>query len=327
MNLSFRQLQAFVQASQCGSFSAAADLIGVTQPALSQLIRQMEGELGLKLFHRTTRRISLTVAGREILGKAQRTVHQMEDLSRHAEDLHAGLQGTLSIAVIASVACSLFPLALAQFDRLCPGVALVFQEEPASLLLERVRDGDVELGWGLYPTTHEELVFEPLGRDQMVAAMHVDHPLAFRDSVTWRALRQHKVISASRQSGVRIYADRAAQAAGEVMQPSYQTGSLSTAIALVRNGVGCAILPALALGGMNLSGIVVRPMERPGVWREIGLVQRRGWPLSPSASLFAGLIRQVSQATGSTKVPFTQGAAVSASPPSDQADGVGSSSR
>ena len=154
MNLSFRQLQAFVQASQCGSFSAAADLIGVTQPALSQLIRQMEGELGLKLFHRTTRRISLTVAGREILGKAQRTVHQMEDLSRHAEDLHAGLQGTLSIAVIASVACSLFPLALAQFDRLCPGVALVFQEEPASLLLERVRDGDVELGWGLYPTTH-----------------------------------------------------------------------------------------------------------------------------------------------------------------------------
>ncbi|MBT9550612.1 MAG: LysR family transcriptional regulator [Hydrogenophaga sp.] len=327
MNLSFRQLQAFVHASQCGSFSAAADLMGVSQPALSQLIRQMEDELGLPLFHRTTRRISLTVAGREILGKAQRTVRQMEDLSRHAEDLHAGLQGTLTIAVIASVACSLFPLVLAQFDRLCPGVALVFQEEPASLLLERVRHGDVELGWGLYPTAHEELVFEPLGRDQMVAAIHADHPLALRESVTWRALRQHKVISASRQSGVRIYSDRAAQAAGVEIRPSYQTGSLSTAIALVRNGVGCAVLPALALDGMNLSDIVVRPMEKPGVWREIGLVQRRGWPLSPSASLFAGLIRQVSRPTGRTEVPVTQGAAVSASPSSDQADGFASPCR
>lgn len=295
MNLSYRQLQAFVHASQCGSFSAAAVLMGVTQPALSQLIRQLEDTLGLPLFHRTTRRMSLTVAGREMLGKAQRALHQLEDISRHAEDLHAGRKGTLNIAVIASVACSLFPLVLARFFKLCPGVSLVFQETTAEVLLERVRTSEVELGWGLYPTVHEDLDFEPLVSDQMVAVMHANHPLAQRDTVTWHALRQHKLISASRQSGVRIYADRASLAAGVALQPSLQTDSLSTGIGLVRHGLGCAVMPSLSLASLNLMNIKVCAMERPGTWRDIGLVRRKGWSVSPSASLFADLVREVSR--------------------------------
>ncbi len=295
MNLAFRQLQAFVNVSQCGSFSAAAALMGVTQPALSQLIRHMEETLGLPLFHRTTRRLSLTVAGTEILGKAQSALQQLEDISRRAEDLHAGRQGTLTIGVIASVACSLFPLVLARFSKLCPGVSLVFQEVPAEVLLERVRFGGVELGWGLYPTVHEDLSFEPLVSDQLVALMHTDHPLAQRDIVTWQALRQHKLISASRQSGVRIYADRASLAAGVALQPNLQTDSLSTGIALVRNGLGCAVMPALSLANLNLANIKVCAMERPGTWRDIGLIQRRGWSISTSAGVFADLVREVSQ--------------------------------
>jgi DNA-binding transcriptional LysR family regulator len=265
----------------------------MTQPALSQLIRQMEETMGLALFHRTTRRIALTVAGQEMLGKATRTLHQLDDFTRHANDLHAGRQGTLTLGVIASVACSLLPQALVGFAAACPGVRLLFQEEPAALLLERVRHGELELGWGLYPTPHDELTFEPLGRDQMVAVMHTDHPLAQRERVGWDDLRQHKLVSASRQSGVRIYSERAAETAGVVLQPSYQTDSLSTAIALVRCGLGCAVMPALSLGSLNQDKVVVRPMEQPGVWREIGLIQRQGWPLSPAASAFAHLARHV----------------------------------
>jgi DNA-binding transcriptional LysR family regulator len=293
MNVSIRQLKAFVQASQSGSFSAAAQVLGMTQPALSQLIRQMEDTLGLALFHRTTRRMALTVAGQEMLGKAKRTLHQLDDFKRHADDLHAGRQGTLTLGVIASVACSLLPQALVGFAAACPGVSLLFQEEPAALLLERVRHGELELGWGLYPTAHDELVFEPLGRDQMVAVMHAGHALAQRAHVGWDDLRQHKLVSASRQSGVRIYAERAAEAAGVLLQPSYQTGSLTTGMALVRCGLGCAVMPALSLGSLNLDNVVVRPMAQPGVWREIGLIQRQGWPLSPAAEVFAHLARQL----------------------------------
>jgi DNA-binding transcriptional LysR family regulator len=189
------------------------------------------------------------------------------------------------------VACSLLPQALVGFAAACPGVSLLFQEEPAALLLDRVRHGELELGWGLYPTAHDELVFEPLGRDQMVAVMHAGHALAQRAHVGWDDLRQHKLVSASRQSGVRIYAERAAEAAGVLLQPSYQTGSLTTGMALVRCGLGCAVMPALSLGSLNLDHVVVRPMQ-PGVWREIGLIQRQGWPLSPAAGVFAHLARQ-----------------------------------
>jgi len=293
MNVSFRQLKAFVQTSQSGSFSAAAQVLGMTQPALSQQIRQMEETLGLALFHRTTRRVALTVAGQEMLDKARRTLHQVDDFNRHADDLHAGRQGTLTLGVIASVACSLLPQALVGFAAACPGVRLLFEEEPAALLLERVRHGELELGWGLYPTPHDDLAFEPLGRDQMVAVMHTGHALAQRERVSWDDLRQHKLVSASRQSGVRIYAERAAEIAGVVLQPSYQTGSLSTGMALVRCGLGCAVMPALSLGSLNQDNVVVLPMEQPGVWREIGLIQRQGWPLSPAASAFAHLARNV----------------------------------
>lgn len=113
--------------------------------------------------------------------------------------------------------------------------------------------------------------------------------------MTWQALNQHKLISASRQSGVRIYADRASLAAGVALQPNLQTDSLSTGIALVRNGLGCAVMPALSLASLNLANIKVCAMERPGTWRDIGIIQRRGWSISTSASVFADLVREVSQ--------------------------------
>jgi LysR family transcriptional regulator, carnitine catabolism transcriptional activator len=292
MNISLRQLQAFVYACKYGSFSEAAQAMGMTQPGLSQLIKQMEKALGLKVFHRTTRQLVLTVAGREMLERAQRTLLQFDEFKGHAEDLHAGRQGTLKIAVITSVACSLLPPVLQAFSRTCPGVKLIFEEEPAELLLSTVRQGAVELGWGLNTTPSDDLVFEPLYRDRMMALMPIQHELASRERLTWHDLNQYPLISASRHSGVRIYSERAAENAGVQLQPSYLTDTLSTAIALVRHCLGCAAMPALSLQSLNLDQIAVRPLEEPEVWREVGLVRRRGWPLSPSALSFAQLVRQ-----------------------------------
>ena len=291
MNLSVRQLRAFVLAAQHGSFSAAATEMGVTQPGISLLIRQLEDELGLQLFHRTTRRIELTVVGREMLDSASRTLNQLGALERHAQDLHCGQQGRLNIGVIASVACSLFPPALAKFQKTSPGVKLEFHEEQATPLLERVRNGELEIGWGLYPSPQPDLLFEPLYRDPMVVLMHETHALAGREHVSWSALKNHRFISASLQSGVRIYTDRAAAAAGIEIRPTYITPSLTTAIGLVRQQIGCAVLPMLPLENLNLDQLVMRRLERPGIWRENGLITQKDRPLSPAAQAFVEAAR------------------------------------
>ncbi len=291
MNLSVRQLRAFVLAAEHGSFSAAAAEMGVTQPGISLLIRQLEDELGLQLFHRTTRRLELSVMGRDMLDSARRTLNQLGALERHAQDLHRGQQGRLDVGVIASVACSLFPPTLARFQKQCPGVKLEFHEEQAAPLLERLRNGELEIGWGLYPSPQPELMFEPLYRDPMIVLMHEDHALASREHVTWSALRKHQFISASLQSGVRIYTDRAAAAAGIEMRPAYTTPSLTTAIGLVRQQIGCAVLPLLPLENLNLERLVMRRLERPGIWRENGLITSKDRRLSPAAQAFVEAAR------------------------------------
>ena len=291
MNLSVRQLRAFVLGAKHLSFSAAAAEMGITQPGFSLLIRQFEEEIGLQLFHRTTRRIELTVMGQEMLEKARRTLNQIGELERQANNLQQGLQGSLQIGVIASVACSLFPHALAAFQQQCPGVKVDFHEVQAAPLLASVLDGEFELGWGLYPSPQPELDFEPLYRDPMIVLMHESHPLARREHVTWRALRSHPFISASKQSGVRIYAERAAAAVGVEIQPAHITPSLSTAVGLVRQQVGCAVMPLLPLENLNLERLVIRRLERPGIWRENGLLTRKGWPLSPAAQAFMAVAR------------------------------------
>lgn len=295
MKLSIRQLEAFTTAAQAGSFSGAAQALEMTQPAFSQLVAQLEKELGFALFHRTTRKIALTVAGQALLPKAQHALRQFADVARYAEDLHTGEQGSLSIGVITSVASSLLPRALARFARQCPNIRLTFHEEPAAQLVRRVQAGDVELGWGLALPSQADLAFEPLTQDPLVVIMHKTHPLTTLQRVTWRSLKRHQVITAPRDSGVRIHTDRVTASDQDIeMNSIYQTSALSTAISLVRSNLGCAVFPRLGLQCLNLDHVVVRPLEQPSVVRDIGLLSRKGWPLSPAAGLFAEIARTVS---------------------------------
>lgn len=296
MKISLRQLEAFTAVAHAGSFSGAAQALGMTQPAFSQLVAQLEKEAGLILFRRTTRKVELTAAGQDMLPTVQRALRQFADVARHVENLHTGAHGTLTIGVISSVACSLLPLALAEFARQCPKIKVGLTEEPAELLVKCVLAGEVELGWGLPLENQPELEFEPLTSDPLVVIMHESHPLTELRRVTWRALRKHKLIAGSRKSGVRIFADSIVEHhEGIELNNTYQTASLSTAISLVRNNLGCAVFPKLGLQPLKLDQIVVRPLEQPTVVREIGLLSRKGWPQSPVTKLFEKIARSTSE--------------------------------
>lgn len=293
MNLTVRQLRAFTLGAQFASFSEAAARMGMTQPGYSLLIRQLEEEMGMSLFRRTTRRVELTEAGREILQSAQRTLQQLDETRRRAEDFRDARQGTLSLAFVPSVGCSLLPLTLSRFAEAYPGIKFVFQEVQAVAFAERVRSGQAEIGLGLLLQPDEHLAFEPLMRDCLVALLHARHPLAQRSTVTWKALARFNSILVTNQSSVRVHADRAAAAAGIAIEPTYVLDSLTTAVGLVRAGLGYAVLPSLALRSMDLGGAVARVVEQPRAWRDIGLLTRAQFTLSPAAAAFAAIAREV----------------------------------
>ncbi|WP_428684269.1 LysR family transcriptional regulator [Reyranella sp.] len=293
MNLTIRQLRAFTLGAQFASFSEAAARMGITQPGYSLLIRQLEEEVGMALFRRTTRRVELTEAGREILQSAQRTLQQLEETCRRAEDFREARQGTLNLAFVPSVGCSLLPPTLSRFAEAYPGIKLVFHEAQAVGFAERVRSGQAEIGLGLLLQPDEQLGFEALTRDCLVALLHTQHPLAARPTVTWKALARFNSILVTNQSSVRVHADRAAASVGVDIEPTYVLDSLTTAVGLVRAGLGYAVLPSLALRSMDLGGAVVRVVEQPRAWRDIGLLTRSQFTLSPAAEAFAAVARAV----------------------------------
>lgn len=293
MNITARQLRAFTLGAQCASFSEAASHMGMTQPGYSLLIRQLEEEVGMALFRRTTRRVELTEAGRELLQSARRTLLQLDEVRRRAEDFRDARQGTLNLAFVPSVGCSVLPVALSQFAKAHPGIKYVFHEAQAVSFAERVRSGQAEIGLGLLLQADEQVAFEPLMRDCLVALLHEQHPLASRSTVTWKALARFNAILVTNQSSVRVHSDRAAAAAGVDIEPSYVLDSLTTAIGMVRAGLGYAVLPSLALRSMDLGGAVARVVEHPRAWRDIGLLTRSQFSLSPAATAFAAIARKV----------------------------------
>ncbi len=293
MNLTVRQLRAFTLGAQFASFSEAAIRMGMTQPGYSLLIRQLEEEVGMALFRRTTRRVELTEAGREILQSAQRTLQQLDETRRRAEDFRDARQGTLNLAFVPSVGCSVLPPILSRFAEAHPGIKLAFHEAQAVGFAERVRSGQAEIGLGLLLKPDEPLAFEPLMRDCLVALLHTEHPLATRSTVTWKTLARFNSILVTNQSSVRVHADRAAAAAGLDIEPTYVLDSLTTAVGMVRAGLGYAVLPSLALRSMDLGGSVARVVEQPRAWRDIGLLTRAQFTLSPAATAFAAIAREV----------------------------------
>lgn len=293
MNITVRQLRAFALGAELNSFSEAAGRMGMTQPGYSLLIRQLEEEIGMALFRRTTRRVELTEAGREILQSAHHTLQQLDETCRRAADFRDARQGTLNLAFVPSVGCSVLPPILSRFTAAHPGIKLVFQEAQATAFAERVRSGQAEIGLGLLLQADGVFSFEPLMRDCLVALLQTQHPLAARPTVTWKALARFNSILVTNQSSVRVHADRAAAAAGVEIEPTYVLDSLTTAVGMVRAGLGYAVLPSLALRSMALGGMVARMVEQPRAWRDIGLLTRSRFKLSPAAAAFATIAREV----------------------------------
>jgi DNA-binding transcriptional LysR family regulator len=293
MNVTVRQLRAFALGAELNSFSGAAGRMGMTQPGYSLLIRQLEEEIGMALFRRTTRRVELTEAGREILQSVQHTLRQLDETCRRAEDFRDARQGTLNLAFVPSVGCSVLPPILSCFAKAHPGIKLVFHEAQAVGFAERVRSGQAEIGLGLMLQDEAVFSFEPLMRDCLVALLPPQHPLAVRSTVTWKALARFNSILVTNQSSVRVHADRAAAAAKVAIEPTYVLDSLTTAVGMVRAGLGYAILPSLALRSLELDGIVSRMVEQPSARRDIGLLTRSRFTLSPAAAAFAAIAREV----------------------------------
>jgi len=290
MNVTLRQLRAFVLVGRLGSFTRAAQAMHVTQSALSLLIRELENVMSTRLVDRTTRNVSLTAAGREFFASTQRILEELEHAIGNVDKLVAKERGRVVIAAPLVLSSTLLPPILAGFKAAYPGIELVLNDSLPAEVLPQVRAGTADIGIGTFAHTEEELQRVLLFKEAIVAVFPASHVFASATRLTWRDLANVPVLTLRRGSVFRDLAEGGFAAAGMTLNPAFEADYVGSLIGLADAGLGVAIVPGYATALTDRSRIRWRRLEKPLVEREVLLVHRAGPTLSPAAQAFAAFL-------------------------------------
>ena len=289
-DIGVRHLDAIASLARFGSFIAAANHLGISQPGLSRIIQQAERKLGARLFVRGTRSVSLTAAGREFLPFAERMVG---DFTRQAEKLrasHSEPEARLTIASLMSVSHLVLPSALVQFRHSHPKVAVEVREGVGSTVNEDVRSGVVDFGIGHTAGAPPGIITESVMEEAFLAVLPADHPLATREMLRLADLEGLPLASMPLESGLRRAIDEAVARVGVNLNHSVVTNQYASLFSFVANGLGITLVPASALPSADDTRLAVRALNTP-ITRQIAVMHRADRPLNTISEAFLRLLR------------------------------------
>lgn len=292
MNVTLRQLRVFIEVARLQSFSRAGDEIGLTQSAVSRCVRELEGEIGLKLIDRTTREVQLTDVGGNLVSSVSRLLTDLDDALREIREIGEQRRGRVVVAASPTVACRLMPRVVASCGRQFPYVTLGLRDDVQSDVVRKVKSGEVDFGVIIGPFSADDLVSESLMTDSFCVVSRDDHPLAAHRQVAWTDLEGQQLVMLDYASGSRPIIDAVMQEYGVNATVVQELGHSATVFGLVEAGVGVSVLPWLALPLPAGASLVARPLV-PRAERTVELVRRRDRSLSPAAEAVWSLIRQL----------------------------------
>lgn len=257
-----------------GSFNRAAEKLSRTQPAITLAVKQLEAFIGLKLIERTTRSVSTTTEGENFLPIAERLVR---DFDAAIHDLRATSErrsGHVSMAAIPSVATNLLPEIIKIFAAEFPGINLHLDDDSSRGVQHRVERNEVDFGIGSMWKPNKILEFTPLFADKLELICHRDHELAQNTTaIAWAQLDNVTFLDTGFTKTL-----RARHAVGE---SKFNFPNITTLIAMLRSNLGVSVLPSLAVP-KSINDLVSRSLV-PSESRNIFLITRKGWTLSPAA--------------------------------------------
>jgi DNA-binding transcriptional LysR family regulator len=292
-DLNLRQLQSFVTVARLNSFTRAAWLLHLSQPALTKQIRQLEETLGVRLFDRNTRSVGLTRIGQELAPVVNQLLQEIEAVVVNTKELAEKSRGVVRIAALPSISSTLLPAVIARFKQSYPGVSVVLKDVIAQRLIAMVKAEEVDFGVGSLNVADPEVGFSPLIGDRMIVVFPPGSKLEQKKAVGLRELANLPLVLMESGSSVRKLVDQAFASIGQIARPAFEATYMSTAAGMVRAGLGIAILPASAFEMGELTGLRARPIKSPALTREIGVIEKTGRSLSPAAESFLNVMKTV----------------------------------
>jgi DNA-binding transcriptional LysR family regulator len=290
MNLSSRQLRAFVALAEERHFTRAAQRCHLTQPAFSALIRSIEDTAGMRLFDRSTRHVELTAEGRVLDASARRLLADFDLVMEGLRDHAARKRGRVAVAALPSLAAGWLPPILAEFHHDYPGIVLSLRDALLDPCLDMVRDGEVDFALAARRADMTDLESEFLHADRFHLVCRADHPLAAHATVGLAQIAKWPIIQLAPNSSVRQHLDTAL--GRRKLRPLVEVEHLATVTGLVAAGLGVSIVPAMTLFHFRRPDLAIRPLSGKAPTRSLYLVKRSGRTLSVAArTLYDAFLR------------------------------------
>ncbi len=289
-NVSLRQLRAFVAIADAGGFAAAAGRLHLTPSALSLLVKELERGMGVRLFDRTTRATTLSLAGSEFYPLARKVLDDLALALESTRDLEQKKRGAVRVACTPLYAATTLPALIQRYRRRFPAIAVHVLDSLNQQAQQRVLTGEADLCVAPQRPAPPELEHRSLLRDRLWMIARPDHALAARRSVTWAQLLQQPFVSLTPDFTNRLQADLFKHSAALALQPAHEVSIITTALGMVQSGAGVTAQPAAALALLPPFGLIARPLVAPVVHRTLALYTRRGQEPSPAAQSFIAFL-------------------------------------
>jgi LysR family hydrogen peroxide-inducible transcriptional activator len=315
------QLRYFLAVAEMGNFTRAAEKHNISQPSLSQQIKNLERELGHKLFHRLGRRSVPTEAGQVFLDRVRRILLAVEDASKELKDSPT-LERRIKVGAVPTLAPYLLPSLLEACRELHPTLVVHTHEDFRPDLMRGVIEGDLDLAIIPLPVKDPRIFVETLYKEPLLLVVGHRHPLATKASITARDLAEEEFVLLGHSSTLSLEIERFCGDHDFVPKLGHRCSQVSTVKALVALGSGISILPRIADRPEDRSSLVYRELSGRAPTREVVVVRHLLRYQSKGAELFLKVLREATSALAAA------GAVASApSAPSEGTSGIGGPAR
>jgi DNA-binding transcriptional LysR family regulator len=289
--MSFDYLEGFLEVAKVRNFSRAASILYRTQPTLSQQIQRLEKEFGGKLFDRDFKAVRLTQAGTTLRRYAEELMALRSEALEAISQIKENPRGSLRIGTNDATCLYVLPNALAGFRRLCPLVQVNIYRNFSHKILEKIQEGNLEVGIVSLPRTVKGLEIIPIFSAELKVLLPPDHPLAEKKEVTPADISFYPLLL-PKTGRTRKMIEDLLRPYKKTLQISMELASVEIIKKYVSAGIGISLLPeAFAQTEVAAGTLKLVSLQGHKLYRELGLVYRRGSPLSLPAKAFLDIVK------------------------------------
>ncbi len=282
-----RQIETFIAVAEAHSFTDAASRLGLTTQAVSQIVAELESVVGFRLFDRTTRKCTLSSAGRDFLGSAQTLLRHVRASESAADDVRNRASGVVRVGAPLVLASTLLPMAMRAYARQRPKVVVRIRDVAVEGVVDSVAAGDVDLAVGPDLVVDDNVIAQALFDSEWVLWCARGHPLARRRApIRWADLRDVPLVASGRDHEQSVAQMRVSAPDGLRVTPVHVVDNISTAFGIAAQGLGATLAPAYVGVFAKAFGLEMRRVTDPETVRKVCLYRSALRDPSPAVEGF-----------------------------------------